>query len=345
MYIRKTLHLLPHSVRSHTEWGFFFGGENLSKVLEVGGKMSGLNSSMLIPSGMDFYSSDEEPEELIAPLEDDGDTLLLWDARAASQSRVEFVDGGDSESDLVEMIRDLKIGIPQLDSLMMGIVVSFWTDDNEPKFVLQTDETVISREAMHNLCHAHRSKPFCIRLTTTERTEEDGDDDDEGDNDSPYEWFPESGYVNVLGVLYSQAPIIVGLHTEHYDMRDEDVYHPVDQETVDTFNNNGKRIRWMKGALRQERNDGERRFKRARGDDGSDVPEEDEEVADPMFTGFATHGNAEWKSRLNQNDVICAFEREADTGKLKEVRLALSLNLPHMRDELQAMLEHTRDRI
>jgi hypothetical protein len=332
---------------------------------------SALTSSVLLASGA-YDSSDDDGDAGRGALNwdigsDEEPEMLLWDAEGAAQPSMGngAMPDGMTDADVADMIsRDmerLNIGVRPLESVMMGVVVSFWS--SEPRFNLQTDEVCISTETMRNLCTEPRLTPFCVRIVT-----EDGDDNEAGEpvishdegvtvadpaalayDDSelaepapPKQWIPEYGYVNVLAVLYSQAPIIVGLHTEYYDVRANAAEHEVDPRFLDeVFNNKGKRIRWLSGAKASA-------TKRSRGEDGEPVDSAESAAGSgsgPMgiLTGFAGDGSDEWTNRTNHGDVICSFERERASGKLKEVRLGLSLHSPRMRAELQDLLAQSRD--
>jgi hypothetical protein len=336
-----------------------------------------LASSVLLASGAYDDSSDEEGERVNAAADfewdidsDEEPEMLIWNADGAAQPLMSngvlptgVVTEEDMAASIAQDMERLNIGVRPLESIMMGVVVSFWSV--EPTFILQTDEVCISTETMLKLCTEPRLTPFCLRIGAEDATA-DGDNDnddvvareDSGSSDSdnlaadeddaaeaeavPNQWIPECGYVNVLGVLYSQAPIIVGLHTEYYDIRASTAAHEVDERLLDeVFNNHGKRIRWLSGAR-------ESASKRSRGEDGEPV-DLDESAAGPtsgsmsLLTGFAGEDSDEWTNRTNHGDVVCSFERERDSGKFKEVRLALSLHSPRMRAELQELLAQSRD--
>lgn len=167
-------------------------------------------------------------------------------------------------------------------------------------------------------------------------------------DDVPDTWIPARGRVNVLAVLYTEAPVIVGLLTEHYDVR---VSRPLDDSVepepfdVDRMNAEGKRVRWLDSAIGSG--------KRARIDgDGGDPAMRDgmceSDAPHSILTGmhdFAESGNHEWTSATNRDALVCAFERDSVSGNLKEVRVALALDTIVLRRSLQEMLLETRNNL
>ena len=142
----------------------------------------------------------------------------------------------------------------------------------------------------------------------------------------------------MLLALYGQAPVIAGIASEGYDLSENPQAGPYSEGVLETFNNNGKRIQWLAST--------EHAIKRARGENGN-LPAAQQQTQDAApsdgMSGFAKDGNSEWTNQTNRHDVVYAFEREAGTGVLKEVRVALSLHAPRMRAELQAILAMSRN--
>ena len=279
---------------------------------------------------------------------DDEPPVLLYDAEeaASAHSQVAVFDGPTMEQMSESIASDLarlNIGPPQLGSVPMSIVVQFWQEgaaDAPIEFLFEVEEMVIQREIMDRFCTRFYTAPYRARHLVVESADSGSDDDD----DDPTCWIPESGRVNVLGVIYAEAPVIVGFLTEHYDVRENAATEP-DTFDTDRLNSDGKRVLWMDGAAGG---------KRTRTGDDDDVTTsgvtlvEEEDAASSMLTNmydFADNGNQEWTSAINRDALICAFERDAVTGHIKEVRAAIALHALALRRSLQAALTDTRNNI
>ncbi len=314
---------------------------------------------------IDHSDVDDDSEDLADSVSDEEAEVLLWDSSLGNASGNQL--NGDEDYDtaaLADSILDdmqrLQIGVPKLEDVIMGVVVNFWDEDPRTDgaasvtFVLETSEIEIPNETLRSFCRETHLAPMRIRIpiacddeeeVVTEEEEEESDDDakleiiddDDVEDEFPRQWIPARGYVNVLISLYGQAPVVAGLLSEGYDLSDDPPAGPHNND-LDTFNNHGKRIVWIDSA--------ERTMKRARGENGDVATQsrgDDDAIPADGMSGFVTEPNAEWTNKMNRHDVVCSFEREAGTGVLKEVRLALALHAPRMRAELQAILAMSRN--
>lgn len=260
----------------------------------------------------------------------------------------------------------LNIGVPKLETTLMSIVVQFWADgaDTPLAFLLETDEMYVPREAMAKFCTQLCEAPFRARMPIINTEEEDeveeeasaSVDEDEAEDtsgvvvdDVPERWIPEHGRVNVLAVMYAQAPVIIGLLTEVYNVNHNQRLNGIDDGgdvqddfNLDRLNMNGKRIQWLDGAA------GTKRSRMEDVEGASSAKESDTQNDSPMVIGmhgFASAGNNEWTSAINRDALVCAFERDDVTGQLKEVRVALALHALGLRHALQQMLQDTRNNL
>lgn len=332
-------------------------------------------SSVLMSSGAfgEHSDVDSDDDDLAGNFEDvasdEEQEVLLWDSSVLGARDVpQLNDDEDFDTDLLadsilEDMQRLQIGIPKLEDVMMGVVVNFWEEvpgTGGATFLLETSEIMIPGETLRSFCTETRLAPMRIRIPIV--CDDDENDDDsmpelsgsDGDGDARVvakvgeedevgdvrrrQWIPERGYVNVLLAMYGQAPVISGLLSEGFDLGTSPQVVSYSEGTLESFNNNGKRIVWLDSA--------EGAVKRARGANG-DTPTHSQDsgaaLPDDGMSGFAADGNEEWTNKTNRHDVTCSFEREAGTGVLKEVRLALALHSPRMRTELQAILATSRN--
>lgn len=289
----------------------------------------------------------------------------------------------DGTADLLDGMERLKMAPPKLGNMHMSVVVQFWSDQEDgtraPQFVLETDEIYLPLDAVEAFCDAtvpSKTAPYRMALNISPRAHADEDvarvteidaadgDDDRKDSEpgtagneepefastTPNGWIPTRGRVNVLAVLYAQAPVIVGLLSERYDLDDDsaltsNAISDVDDEVRTAFNGNGKRIRWIDGAI------GVSALKRSRvhadpedaSSDGKREADIDAEMTVAM-TGISTPGvSSEWTTRINSSTVVCGFERDDETGRVMQARVALGLHTAALRDELQAALDGSRN--
>ncbi len=309
---------------------------------------------------------DDEDEDDEVPWDSDEEAeVLLWDTSLGSARNDQLNDDEDFDTaaladSILDDMQRLNIGVPQLEDVIMGLVVNFWqvAPNGTVMFLLETSEIVIPGETLRSFCTETRLAPMRIKIPIKHDGEEDVataeeeegdygarvveiDDDDDVEGDVCHgDWIPERGYVNVLLAMYGQAPVIAGLLSEGFDLSTSPQTMSYGDETLESFNNHGKRIVWLDSA--------EGSVKRARGANG-DAPGQSQDsgaaVPEDGMSGFAADGNQEWTNKTNRHDVVCSFEREAETGVLKQVRLALSLHAPRLRDELQAILATSRNTI
>ena len=259
----------------------------------------------------------------------------------------------DIAASLEQDMQRLNIGVPQLETTQISIVVQFW--QTEPTvFLHEIDELYVPRAAMGKfftgLCEAPFRMQHIVEPSEEEEDEEDmpGEIDDAEDEDTPEfaeddvprEWIPERGRVNVLAVLYGQAPMIVGLLTERYDLTGGGDGSGDDVD-LDRLNANGKRIQWIDGAAKAKRSRVEEADVES-ADSSAEPADDDAAMLLGMHT-FSTGNNKEWTSAINRNALVCAFERDGETGNLTQVRVALALHTLDLRHTLQKLLGESRN--
>lgn len=299
--------------------------------------------------------------------DDEEEECLLYDAEEQAGEIADSMmqayvsqNGGDmtdvSINDITASIEQdmqrLNIGVPQLETVHMSVLVQFWQDggtvDEPLKFLHESGDWTVERSVMLKYCTELCEAPFRMRHIVVDEDESDEDEDDipedEEDppdfaiDDVPREWIPERGRVNVLVVIMAQAPVIVGLLTERYDLTGAGADD--DEIDLDRLNANGKRIQWLDGAVSAKRSrveelDTESAISAA-------APDDDDAMLMGMHT-FAADGNKEWTSAINRSALVCGFERDEETGKLAQVRVALALHTLDLRHTLQTLLGESRN--
>ena len=307
----------------------------------------------------DDVDDDEEEECLLYDAEEQaGDIADSMLQAYASQNGGDMADVSidDITAAISRDMERLKIGVPQLETVHMSVMVQFWQDggtDDEPlKFLHESGDWTVERSVMLKYCTELCEAPFRMRHIVVDEDENDEDEDDipEEDEDEedppdfaiddvPREWIPERGRVNVLVVIMAQAPVIVGLLTERYDLTGAGADD--DEVDLDRLNANGKRIQWLDGAmsakrLRVEELDTESAASAV-------APDDDDDAMLMGMHAFAADGNKEWTSAINRSALVCGFERDEETGKLAQVRVALALHTLDLRHTLQKLLGESRN--
>lgn len=336
-------------------------------------------------SFFDNDTDDDVPEQLLS--DDDGDDNpipTVADTHAFDQMLTSGVGGDDGDDDdLLASMQSLALTPPKLENTMISVVVQFWDDGENgvPKFVAETDELYVPHDAMQSFCTTMRDAPFRMRLDVmpksadadadaladiAELSDEEADkpelSDDEADEPElkdepefaddtvpPYGWIPARGYVNVLAMLYAQAPVIVGLLTERYDLTDASASVPYigDDELRDAFNGNGKRIQWLDGALgatkRSRVTEAGTGADKAKDTTGKEEAPSDDIMRIAMTNISTPTVSSEWTTHTNGDTIVCGFERNDTTGVVMHARVALGLHALGLRHELQTALDNSRN--
>jgi hypothetical protein len=266
-------------------------------------------------------------------------------AAAAAADEIAVV-GGDGEGEVSTLLTPMgRLRLLPLSDRSLGVTVQFFSgDDTSLDFLFETSLLTAPPSALRKFYSHQVVTPLRVNWNIVPRSTPPVDDGAAAacaaaaattttseEDEYAEEYVSETGRLNVILCIGGHDSVLVGYYTTRFDFAAAPSLHgpaAATPETLDSMRVGGKRIAWRDACVAT---------KRARSADGTP------HVATSVFVEHRgpdpTPGCVQWNSASDAGDTQVYAERDAATGAIRTVRLALHIQMDHVYDELQKILD------